>query len=792
MFKTKRFKLMLVSFIVLFVGSVLAWQIPKVFAAENIANNGSNIIISKNTIKTGPWRTEGNPLSLTACDPSKFHIDVNGGGLSPLTPTSCVIDGEHINLIFADDPWYHLALGSSGYSAANGLYYDAGAVTDSVPNTNIVVAHDASVNIDDQRAGWMVTATRNSDTEITVGFNARLMIVGDAGAGFTVADATNPQTTFAVSPSASAGDVWDNPLYPGGQTVITLTVADFSSAISNGVKVTYDSDPGNLASMMGGNAVETDSTGITIDSWAPPTMSSVVVDSNTQLTVTLSKLAASDTITKSNDGGFVVTGGNNTYEVTAVAPGATNAKVVLTVADMSASVTTGVTVTYVNWRDSNGNGRVTDSSGVELATDAVGVVAAEWTPPTLSSVVRDTDTQLTLTLSELAAANTITKSNDGGFVVTQTGSLTTFAVSAIAPGDTNDIVVLTVANMAAAEGAGVTVTYVKASALPGGGRNGTITDANGNYLATDSTGLIIAAWAEGRRGGTIITPTTTTTTTTTVPTTPVPEVTVTVPYGQTAETTVSDTGTTAAMSFGSAVSFPVAGAAVSVGVSGLANPAAGTAPVSIEVGTMSASRLIIQKMSAQGLKLDLELKVGEPQQIDVDGDGKMDLELLLEEVISVSDIKLTIKKLEVASTEDTTDETVVEPVAEINFYMDGRWVKLATSPTVYFIDKNNIRHVYINASIWESYFGKDYSKIELMPISELANYELGNSVPFKTGTLVKSPSSPKVYKVLDKGDVQWIKDESVANKYFGADWAKQIKDLTDALLATYNQVGILE
>jgi len=69
---------------------------------------------------------------------------------------------------------------------------------------------------------------------------------------------------------------------------------------------------------------------------------------------------------------------------------------------------------------------------------------------------------------------------------------------------------------------------------------------------------------------------------------------------------------------------------------------------------------------------------------------------------------------------------------------------------------------------------------------------LGNSVPFKTGTLVKSPSSPKVYKVLDKGDVQWIKDESVANKYFGADWAKQIKDLTDALLATYNQVGILE
>jgi len=515
-----------------------------------------------------------------------------------------------------------------------------------------------------------------------------------------------------------------------------------------------------------------------------PTITSVARVTDTSLAVNFSEVLTQATITKPNAGGFTVTNlaDNSVPAVSAVNPGATTAQAILTVGDISSAIDAGLSVRYV----AGGDGTVTDVA-LNVLADA-SVIVGEWQPPTLSSVVRNTDTQLTVTLSELAAANTITKSNDSGFVVTQTGSLTTFAVSAIAPGDTNDIVILTVANMAAAEGAGVTVTYTKGDPDSGVG-NGLVTDARGNYLATDSTGLIIAAWAEGRRGGRVTTPTTTTTT---VPTTPVPEVTVTVPYGQTAETTVSESGTTAAMSFGSAVSFPVAGAAVSVGVSGLADPAAGTAPVSIEVGTMSASRLVIQKMSAQGLKLDLELKVGEPQQIDVDGDGKMDLELLLEEVISVSDIKLTIKKLEVASTEDTTDETVVEPVAEINFYMDGRWVKLATSPTVYFIDKNNIRHVYINASIWESYFGKDYSKIELMPISELANYELGNSVPFKTGTLVKSPSSPKVYKVLDKGDLEWIKDESVAVKYFGADWAKQIKDLTDALLSTYNQVGILE
>jgi len=773
MFKTKRFKLMLVSFIVLFVGSVLAWQIPKVFAAENIANNGSNIIISKNTIKTGPWRTEGNPLSLTACDPSKFHIDVNGGGLSPLTPTSCVIDGEHINLIFADDPWYHLALGSSGYSAANGLYYDAGAVTDSVPNTNIVVAHDASVNIDDQRAGWMVTATRNSDTEITVGFNARLMIVGDAGAGFTVADATNPQTTFAVSPSASAGDVWDNPLYPGGQTVITLTVADFSSAISNGVKVTYDSDPGNLASMMGGNAVETDSTGITIDSWAPPTMSSVVVDSNTQLTVTLSKLAASDTITKSNDGGFVVTGGNNTYEVTAVAPGATNAKVVLTVADMSASAATGVTVTYT----AAGNGTVADANSVAMATDATGVAAAEFVPPTLLSAVKDTVTQLTVTLSELATANTITKSNDGGFVVTQTGALTTFAVSAVAPGATNDKAVLTVADMSAAESAGVTVTYAASG-------NGTVTDANGNYLATDSTGLIIAAWAEGRRGGTVTTPTTTTTT---VPTTPVPEVTVTVPYGQTAETTVSETGTTAAMSFGSAVSFPVNGAAVSVTFSSLPNQAAGTASVIIDVGGVTSARLSNQRLRTQGLKLDLDLKVGEPQQVDIDGDGVMDLEVELEEIISATDVKITMKTLKAAA----VDETVQEPKV-IKDYTDGKWVKDLNHPAVYFIDTTNVRHIYLTENIWVSYFGNDFSRVTIVPTVEILNYTIGESVPFKAGALIKTTTSPKVYQVDVDGTLQWIVNETVAKSIVGLDWQKKVVDVSETVLGEFKMGSNLE
>jgi len=107
--------------------------------------------------------------------------------------------------------------------------------------------------------------------------------------------------------------------------------------------------------------------------------------------------------------------------------------------------------------------------------------------PEISSAARDSDTQLTVTLSELAAEATIDHDNDGGWVVKKTGTETAYAVSAVNPGDTNDKVVLTVANMLAGAAAGVTVTYSSDG-------NGDVADAAGNELATDGTGAVVAAW----------------------------------------------------------------------------------------------------------------------------------------------------------------------------------------------------------------------------------------------------------------------------------------------------------
>lgn len=108
--------------------------------------------------------------------------------------------------------------------------------------------------------------------------------------------------------------------------------------------------------------------------------------------------------------------------------------------------------------------------------------------PTLSSAARTNNTTIEVTLSELADVDSITKANAGGFTVEETGTpATTYAVASIAPGATNNKIILTVATMLASAAAWVTVKYAATG-------NGTVEDVAWNALETDATGVVIAAW----------------------------------------------------------------------------------------------------------------------------------------------------------------------------------------------------------------------------------------------------------------------------------------------------------
>lgn len=122
----------------------------------------------------------------------------------------------------------------------------------------------------------------------------------------------------------------------------------------------------------------------------------------------------------------------------------------------------------------------------------------------------------------------------------------------------------------------------------------------------------------------------------------------------------------------------------------------------------------------------------------------------------------------------------------------GQWIKASDSQTVYFLDINNIRHSYTNEKIWYSYFNNDFSFVKTVTPEQMASFQLGQNVPFKSGQLIKIPSVPKVYKIEDAGTIRWLKTEETAKRLYGNNWNKLIYDLDESSFGDYSEGAIIE
>lgn len=228
---------------------------------------------------------------------------------------------------------------------------------------------------------------------------------------------------------------------------------------------------------------------VTFDKTAP-TLASAIRTDDTTITVTLSELAKTASITKANAGWFTVfeTGTPaTTYAVSSIAPWVDNTKVVLTVADVSASDLVWLTVTYT----SGWNWTVADLAWNLLATNWTWVVIAAWDVwPTLVSAERLANTTVRVVVSELCDVSSITKANAWWFTVHEIWApATTYAVSAIAPNWGNYANIdLTVADMTASAAVWVTIKYTA-------WWNWTVADTLLNPMLTNSTWVNASAWA---------------------------------------------------------------------------------------------------------------------------------------------------------------------------------------------------------------------------------------------------------------------------------------------------------
>ncbi|MEP2011452.1 MAG: T9SS type A sorting domain-containing protein [Balneola sp.] len=203
----------------------------------------------------------------------------------------------------------------------------------------------------------------------------------------------------------------------------------------------------------------------------PPTLSSAVFTSATQLTVTFSEAVAA---LGNNPGDFTLTdGASTTFTVMGIAdatPG--DSELELTVADVNAA-SGALTLTYTN-----NNGEVTDYNNNALASDGTGVTLSPLV--TLSSGYKESDTSIQLGFSAPVQTN---GGNPGDFTVTDAHG-TTFAVSAQSDGVAGDYYInLTTADLSVALWP-LTVTY--------NNNNGEISDMLGAQVLSHTTGVSIS------------------------------------------------------------------------------------------------------------------------------------------------------------------------------------------------------------------------------------------------------------------------------------------------------------
>ncbi len=309
----------------------------------------------------------------------------------------------------------------------------------------------------------MLSAVKDTDTQITVTFNEGVLTNGGNPTDFVVTDDAN--NTYAVSAQAAPST---------GSTDIVLTVASLAGATGN-LTITYTNNNNELIEATTQTRI-VDSGEVVID-FTPPVMVLGTRTSNTGLII---RFDDDVQVAGTNAGDFVVKDqGNNTFSVTGIADGfAADEEITLTVADLSLSLGD-LTVTYTN-----NNNEVTNLNNVAMATNATGLVVADALAPVMVSAVKDSDTQITLTFSEPIQTN---GGNPRDFTVTD-GASNTYAVSAQADGTANDKeLVLTVADLSATTG-GLTITYAN--------NNAEISDFADNELATDVAGVHISIFSD--------------------------------------------------------------------------------------------------------------------------------------------------------------------------------------------------------------------------------------------------------------------------------------------------------
>jgi len=115
----------------------------------------------------------------------------------------------------------------------------------------------------------------------------------------------------------------------------------------------------------------------------------------------------------------------------------------------------------------------------------------------------------------------------------------------------------------------------------------------------------------------------------------------------------------------------------------------------------------------------------------------------------------------------------------------GDLVKVDGSSAVYYIDADNIKHVFPNEPTYKSWY-RDFSSVQTITATELSGFARGGNVTVRPGTkLITSPDEVTVYAVEPGGVLRSIVSEANAIDLYGANWARRVIDVVPSFMVNY-------
>lgn len=139
---------------------------------------------------------------------------------------------------------------------------------------------------------------------------------------------------------------------------------------------------------------------------------------------------------------------------------------------------------------------------------------------------------------------------------------------------------------------------------------------------------------------------------------------------------------------------------------------------------------------------------------------------------------------------------VVTP-ASANVAMAGDLIKSSSSPAVYYLDSNNVRHPFHHEREYSTWYS-GFSGVKTIPTDEMVGYTLGTTVVVRPGSRLVQyvevlgdgtwnvSNTPQVYAAGANGALHLLTSAADAVALYGSNWESKIIPLPNYLSANYS------